>query len=210
MKLSQGLYFAIGISMMPLLGQWFWPSIGKIGFVLLVAITCVYSALMSILIHWVINSIFWRLITTGISGILIICVLFPILDYSPFILAVLGIIFLSGTMQFFDSIKEAFPEVDGSEVKRWLEVCLTIFTIFVSSMMVGFTIGWNNLYGEALKGTIERRIVITGVNANIIITMFYWVGAILIFLSGANHIWAGREALETKKCSIAEKESDST
>ena len=115
--------------------------------------------------------------------------LFPVFDYSPFIRAISGIIFLSCTMQFFDSIKGALPEIVSSEVKRWLEVCLTVFTIFVSSMMVGFTIGWNSLYGEVLKGTIKRHIVITGINANIIITMYYWVGAGLIFLSGAKHVW---------------------
>jgi hypothetical protein len=199
LKLAHAFYLAVGITMMPLCAQWFSPSLNTKAFIIWTAITLVYATVMAGIIHSIVRNLFWKLFLTAIAGVSVVAVLLPIFDYSPFILAVLGILFLSGTMQLFDSIKKAFPQIDTSQIKRWLEVVLTLFTIFVSSMMVGFTIGWNNLYGEALKGTIERYIVTTGINANLIITMYYWLGAGLILLTGAKHIWL-----------LAEPEADSS
>lgn len=189
LKLTHAFYFTIGITIMPLCAQWFWQSLGRKLFIVCIIITFVSTAILSAIIHLIIHNLFWKLILTAFSGILVVAILFPVFEFSPFILAILGIVFLSGTMQLFDSVKETFPQINDSQIKRWLEIVLTLFTIFVSSMMVGFTIGWNNLYGDALKGTIERHIVITGINSNLIITMYYWFGAALIFLSGIKHLW---------------------
>lgn len=189
LRVAHALYFAIGITVMPLFAQWFSPSLDKEPFLLCFALTAVYAAVASLIIYLVVKNLFWKLVLTMSSGILAVAILFPVFQLSPLILAILGIIALSGGMQLFDSLKETFPEIDNSQIQRWLEVVLMLFAIFVSSMMVGFTISWNNLYGEVLKGTIERRVVFIGINYTLIITMYYWLGAGLIFLSGVKHLW---------------------
>jgi hypothetical protein len=96
-------------------------------------------------------------------------------------------------MQMFDKIKQIFPLVTKKQIEKWLEIILIIFTIYVSSMMVGFTISWNSLTGEVIKGEIDKKIVMSGMNANIVITMYYWLGAALIFVSGIKHLWLHKD-----------------
>lgn len=188
LRWAQALYFAIGITIMPLCAQWFWPSLDKTIFFTYAIVTFIYSIIVSMLIHFVIRNLFWKLALIGLSSILVIAILFPIFEFSPFILAILGVATLSSTMQFFDSITKAFPEINDIQIRRWLEVSLTLFVIFISSMMVGFTISWNSLYGDAIRGLIKRQIVITGINANLIITIYFWFGAALVFFSGIKHL----------------------
>jgi len=188
LRFAHAFYFTLGITIAPLCAQWFWPSLDKNCFIFVAVITFALSLVVSIIIHFIIQNVIWKAMVTIVYSLLIVSILLPVFEFSPYILAILGIMVLSTTMHFFNSVKEIFPEIDNQKISRWLEVTLTLFAIFVSSMMVGFTIAWNNLYGEALKGLIERRIVIVGIDSNLLITMYFWGGAGLIFLSGIKYL----------------------
>ena len=151
LKLFIIFYFFVGITLVPVWAQWFWPSMSQNDFIIVVAITAMASLIVSLVIILALKSIFWKLFLTVTYGLTVTFILFYMFDESPFVLASLGIVVLSGTMQFFDSIKDTFPNITNSEIKKWLEVTLTLFAVFVSSMMVGFTIAWNGLYAEVLK-----------------------------------------------------------
>lgn len=192
LKLTHAFFLSLGITIIPLCAQWWWPSLRPNLFILCIVLTFVYAAIISIIIHFLIHNLFWRLIVTALFGVVTIAVLFPIFELSPFILAIPGIILLSIMMQLFDNIKDLFPHITADQIRRWLILVLTFFTIFISSMMVGFAISWNSLYAFVLKGEIERKIVTAGINANLIIGIYFWFGAGLTFLSGIKNLWLTR------------------
>jgi hypothetical protein len=65
--------------------------------------------------------------------------------------------------------------------------------------MVGFVISHSSLFGDVLKGNIDKRLPNVGMSANILITFYFWVGAALIFFSGIRHLWGSNVNKKKKK-----------
>jgi hypothetical protein len=189
LRLTHAFYFAFGVIIIPVLAQWVLPSLERKSFILCTIVTFICAAFVSYIIHFVIQNLFGKFVLTILSSILATVILLIIFKFSSVIPAILGICGLSVTMQFFDGIKEAFPQIKNDQIEKWLQVVLTLFTIFISSMMVGFTMGWGHLCGEALKGEIEWEKVFHGLDYNLAITLYSLLGIALIFLSGIKHLW---------------------
>lgn len=176
-------YFSVGVTAMPVFSQWVRPQFAtspliRLLLVLWGSVTAASAAICAI--PWPLARI------AAIAGLTISAVasLLPMFSYSPFILGAFGVAGLSILGELFASYSQLFPFSNEREIKWALSLSLGAFGIFGSAMMVGFIIGWVQLHAEVLKGIIDQAPVFAGIGSNVLIAVYYCVGAALVFLEG--------------------------
>jgi len=193
MKLLHIFYFIFGINLIIICTEWFSHSLLKqfniTTFITTIITATVYNVIISIVVFVWIKNLVWKIFVINISIIIEVAVILPIYNFSPFVLGIIGIGFLTSAMIFFYQIKSSQLLLSKKQIQKWLSFTITIFVVFVSSIMVGFIISFGNMYSDAVNGVLNISVIYSGMDANIIITMYYWVGAVLIFFSGIKHIW---------------------
>lgn len=86
-------------------------------------------------------------------------------------------------------ISKVFPGIRNSQVEKWLNTAVTLFSAFIITTMVSFTMCFANLAGDILKGELSLRDIFPGFIYCLFAMGYCFIGVVVIFLKGMGGIY---------------------
>lgn len=190
------VYLTIGVWLMPFLGLFFHekcmdrPLQPKIIRLLLPLVVGISIGMAYLLFHILIVDLPYRLLAFGLCAIVVTLIVYVLSDQSTFTFAVCPIFFMTGLMEFF------FDPSGRPFAAHYLAPTLSMLVLFISTLIVGFVLVWGRYIDrlfpdvkDRAQGTTEAKIrlnrwVRIGVNYCLIINAYFWIGVVLVFISG--------------------------
>ena len=183
-RFAPGFYFIIGTTLMLVFTWRVNSESSTLEYIKWGGLVVGFGLLSGLIVCWKCYEVLKKTWLLGITGLVCFVIAFFSLKQAPYAVGICGVTAMATAYSFFQGLqKQRFQnEKLDAEISHLVHLVSGAFVVFVSALMVGFILGYYNSYIS--NSSLEiREYAKRGINANLLTTLYYWLGIILIILS---------------------------